>query len=498
MTETSQIKKVSQGLNTSRFLVILLGVVFILTSVAAVAAVNYHLQDYALSTSQVETRLILDRNLATHTYFAHNLKPAIFELTEPYLEEDYFDPVWMSSTYAVRMIDNYYQSLSPANYYYKEAAINARSEQNEADAYERTFIDQLNQDPSLEIQSEIREINGIPYYTTLRRGEVMEESCLRCHSVPGNAPAGLVDMYGSESSFGRQEDEVISAISIGIPLDETYQKIGDLTWTIALIIISALVMLFIVLNFVRVRLLIAPVKKIGKQALLIVEHSEYLGEQITLPAFLEMRQLVEAFNVMSTSLSQEHRLLQQRVRERTAALVKANKKIEFMANHDELTGLPNRRLFDEHIKQALRLARRDKKQITLMMIDLDNYKQINDAHGHLVGDEVIKTVGSRFVNVLRESDLVSRWGGDEFTIVLFAVSQRDEVETVLEKIFSAFEEPIVVGENSFVVRMSIGVAHFPVDGEEAKVLLRHADAAMFQAKKNEGNSYCFYQGEIGE
>ncbi len=165
------------------------------------------MRSQALVEAEAKARILLDRNLATHTYFSHDMKPNLFEWTEPFRSDDYFDPTWMSSTYAVRHIDQYFKSLSDADYYYKEAAINARSPENEADAYERTFLDWLNADPDLVIDTSVRVLDGKPYFVVMRRGEVMEESCLRCHSAPDVAPAGMVQVYGADRSFDRQSEK---------------------------------------------------------------------------------------------------------------------------------------------------------------------------------------------------------------------------------------------------------------------------------------------------
>lgn len=138
-----------------------------------------------------ETALVmLDRNLATHTYFTTRLKPAVFPLSDRVMPPDYFDPTWMSSTYAVREIDKLFHNLNPGAYYYKECAINARSPENEADPVERAFIERLNLDPTLVVQSEERLIDGRPFFTVMRRGEALEETCLRCHDTADGPPGG--------------------------------------------------------------------------------------------------------------------------------------------------------------------------------------------------------------------------------------------------------------------------------------------------------------------
>ena len=181
---TNKFSKIRVGL----LLNLIVGVLFIIAAGVIVLLVNYEARQQALVEAKSKARILLDHNLATHTYFSHNLKPALFEWTEPFRSDDYFDPTWMSSTYAVREIDQYFKSMSPAEYYYKEGAINARSPKNEADLYEQEFIKRLNSDPNLVEASDIRFVNGQPYFVTLRRGEMMEESCLRCHSTPELAP----------------------------------------------------------------------------------------------------------------------------------------------------------------------------------------------------------------------------------------------------------------------------------------------------------------------
>ncbi len=203
-------------LNINTRLIIIVGSVLIAFGIIIVVLVNYSMRRNALAEAEEKAKIILDRNLATHTYFSKQLKPDVFELINPWLSKEYFKPSWMSSTYGVREIDKYFKSMNDSEYYYKESAINARSIDNEADKYEASFLKKLNREPDLIHQSSIRTIDGKPYFTVMRRGEVMEESCLRCHSTPEKAPADLVKIYGSERSFNRNVGDVVSAISIRV------------------------------------------------------------------------------------------------------------------------------------------------------------------------------------------------------------------------------------------------------------------------------------------
>jgi len=187
-----------------------------------VILVNSAMKKQALAEAVSKARLLLDRNLATHTYFTKDLKPRLFDEIASLKSKEYFDPIWMSSTYAVRKIDKYFHQFNTEPYYYKESAVNARSPENEADEYEKLFLKDLASDPDLTQRVAIRVFDGKPFFTVLRRGEAMEDACLRCHSTPDRAPADLVRHYGPERSFNRNVGDVIQAISMKVPLAEAY------------------------------------------------------------------------------------------------------------------------------------------------------------------------------------------------------------------------------------------------------------------------------------
>jgi len=152
------------------------------------------------------------------------------------------------------------------------------------------------------------------------------------------------------------------------------------------------------------------------------------------------------------------------------------------ALHDALTKLPNRTLFEERLDQALRLARRGDAGLTVMLIDLDRFKEINDTLGHHEGDAVLQSVARRLVDALRESDTVARFGGDEFVILLPELADEAAVVALAQKLAGAVEQPLENGERVLQVGASIGVARYPADGEDARTLLRRADVAMYRAK----------------
>ena len=153
-----------------------------------------------------------------------------------------------------------------------------------------------------------------------------------------------------------------------------------------------------------------------------------------------------------------------------------------LAFEDTLTGLPNRAMFIDRLQQVLRQARRNSDPVTVMLLDLDRFKLINDSLGHPAGDQVLRDVASRLRDVLRESDTVARLGGDEFALLLPG-SPPEHVNRVVERVLRVLEAPILLDQQPVDVGASIGIATWPEDGDDADTLLRHADVAMYVAKR---------------
>lgn len=168
-----------------------------------------------------------------------------------------------------------------------------------------------------------------------------------------------------------------------------------------------------------------------------------------------------------------------------------------LASHDALTGLPNRTLLADRIDQAIHKAHRDGGHVAILFIDLDRFKYINDSLGHPVGDKVIAVVARRLAAALREGDTVARLGGDEFAVVLSGVESDNYISSIARKLLAGVEPPIQVGEHELFVSGSIGISLYPVDGETREALLKNADTAMYQAKR-EGNTFRFYRREMNQ
>ncbi len=174
----------------------------------------------------------------------------------------------------------------------------------------------------------------------------------------------------------------------------------------------------------------------------------------------------------------------------------AEDRLEFMATHDILTGLPNRTLFLDRLSHAIAQASRNRSMLAVVLLDLDGFKHINDTWGHARGDQVLQVIGSRLENTLRKSDTIARLGGDEFTVIIENVNHIDDVSIIAEKISSALSVPIEIDGQEHRVTASIGISLYPKDGEDHENLLMKADMAMYFIKERGKNNHHFYSASL--
>jgi diguanylate cyclase (GGDEF)-like protein len=163
-----------------------------------------------------------------------------------------------------------------------------------------------------------------------------------------------------------------------------------------------------------------------------------------------------------------------------------------LAHYDPLTDVPNRILFRDRLEHAINLAERDNTSFTLMFIDLNGFKAVNDNFGHDAGDAIIRICAERLGSCLRRSDSVARMGGDEFTLLLQNIAVNTDVAHIAEKVIKAVEQPAEINGHEVVVGCSVGIAIYPQAGRDADTLLKHADMAMYKAKQEAGSSYRFF------
>lgn len=171
-------------------------------------------------------------------------------------------------------------------------------------------------------------------------------------------------------------------------------------------------------------------------------------------------------------------------------------RLDHRANHDELTELPNRRLFLDRLDQAIKHAHRYEQNVAVLFIDLDHFKDINDSLGHLVGDSLLIHVARLMQNQLRDVDTIARFGGDEFCLIVDSLDDSQRVIEIAEKLVEMLQHPICIDKHELYVTSSIGISIYPADGDSPEMLLRNADSAMYKAKTEGRNSFQFYTEDM--
>ncbi len=182
-------------------------------------------------------------------------------------------------------------------------------------------------------------------------------------------------------------------------------------------------------------------------------------------------------------------VLRRRVELATEALRQSQERLRFISEHDALTGLPNRILLHDRLNMALSRAQRFKKGLALLMVDVDYFKEVNDALGHHAGDRLLRELALRISEAVRKTDTVARIGGDEFIVLLPDLQLPSDAESIAAKILAAISAPFAIGAAPVSVTVSLGVCHYPLGGADAEALLQSVDAAMYRAKASGRNSF---------
>ncbi|AXR08274.1 putative bifunctional diguanylate cyclase/phosphodiesterase [Salinimonas sediminis] len=258
---------------------------------------------------------------------------------------------------------------------------------------------------------------------------------------------------------------------------------------VALVAVFA-ILLYLILNQYRARLM-----ALSRRLPLLAEHRyDDFSRSASRSRPLKQKRLTDELDVLedaASNLARELETIDSKIALTTAQL-------ENMAMFDVLTGLPNRNMLMFQMEKEISLASRADLPLGLLFLDLDDFKRINDSHGHDVGDKLIQAAASRISEPLRDSDIAARFGGDEFVILLPGLNTIDQVEVVATRLIAAFEAPIQFDNHQFYVSISIGLA-FCNEGEiTAMELLRHADIAMYEAKAEQGSAYCKFDGTMNQ
>ncbi len=191
-----------------------------------------------------------------------------------------------------------------------------------------------------------------------------------------------------------------------------------------------------------------------------------------------------------------YRLTRRMERQQIDAQQRHEAHLAWMAEHDSLTGLPNRVLLEDRLNQALHHARREQRKLGLIIADLDNFKRINDGLGHQIGDRLLMQVAERLSELTRASDTVTRFGGDEFIILVEDIEARNDLIGIADKILSAFRTPFVIDSHRLNATISLGIAVYPGDGETPEALIQSADTALYEAKALGRDRFMFYAQEL--
>jgi diguanylate cyclase (GGDEF)-like protein/PAS domain S-box-containing protein len=184
------------------------------------------------------------------------------------------------------------------------------------------------------------------------------------------------------------------------------------------------------------------------------------------------------------------------IAEDTTERDRREERLIYQANFDQLTGLPNRHYMQQHMDAACVRAKRQKRKIALLFIDLDNFKDINDTLGHRIGDELLRQTAKRIKSLLRASDMPARTGGDEFMVMLEGLKQQTNAEDVANKLADSFRQPFLLEEHEIFSTISIGISMYPDDGDTMEDLMQHADIAMYNVKQSGRNDFRFFSGEM--
>jgi diguanylate cyclase (GGDEF)-like protein len=272
------------------------------------------------------------------------------------------------------------------------------------------------------------------------------------------------------------QNETIGHLMLGISLYRLNEQFERALWkqlSLSSIIILVLALgIYLVFRFNVLR----PIRKLEAGAVRVKEGD--FSQKVEVRSGDEFGALAESFNAMMDEVYKDQELL------------------NFQANYDSLTKLPNRLMSLERFRAEISRASRERVRFAVLFIDLDNFKMVNDTMGHQFGDDLLVEVSERLKGELRESDTLARLGGDEFLILLPKADTVAEVDQVARRLLQAVEQPMQLGQRELFVQCSIGAAFFPDDGETAETLMANADNAMYQAKRSREDAVCFFAPDM--
>ncbi len=295
----------------------------------------------------------------------------------------------------------------------------------------------------------------------------------------------------------------IGYIRLGLSLDMQREQFrGQMAGAVA--VIGILVIVAVLATLLLTRRIVAPMRRLMRAARAV--GAGRLDVYVPATSQDELGLLTHTFNHMTQRLAESQsqvasyqRTLEDKVAQRTRELEMATAQAYKLAQHDILTGLPNRSLLNQRLRQILAQAQRDGTQVACLFLDFDHFKRINDTLGHDAGDQLLQAIAQRLTDAVRESDTVARLGGDEFVVVLPGIDPAHdgyEVMTVLGRVREAFEAPFRLADQTPTLTCSIGAAIYPIDAQDAVNLIKQADTAMYAAKDAGRNAYRFFTADM--
>lgn len=283
------------------------------------------------------------------------------------------------------------------------------------------------------------------------------------------------------------DGEKLGELTVLITQNQLNQKIRRVFGLTALIFALAVITAFLISS--RLQSAISkPILSLSNLANLIAVHSNY-ESRIDIHSRDEIGELAKAFNHMLEQIEHRDSHLEKQVRQRTAELEKLAEEFRHRAFHDTLTGLPNRAQLNERFASLASHAKRCQNHIGILLLDLDNFKTINDTLGHDFGDELLKLIAHRVQNVIRGEDIICRIGGDEFVIMAQDIKDAENLKSTADHVLSALREDMTLLGQRIKTSVSIGGALYPQDGKDLLTLKRNADLAMYSAKESGKNQY---------
>ena len=308
---------------------------------------------------------------------------------------------------------------------------------------------------------------------------------------------------GLDPASTRAPPAVIGYIRLGLSLDAQRKQFRE-QMVGAVAVVGLLVVFAVIATLLLTRRLVAPMRRLMRAARAV--GAGRLDVYVPAGSSDELGLLTHTFNHMTQKLAESQsqvasyqRTLEEKVAQRTRELEVATAQAYKLAQHDILTGLPNRSLLNQRLKQILAQAQRDGTHVACLFLDFDHFKRINDTLGHDAGDQLLMAIAQRLTSAVRESDTVARLGGDEFVVVLPGLDPEQgsyEVMTVLNRVRDAFEAPFRLADQTPTLTCSVGVALFPLDAQDGVGLIKQADTAMYAAKDAGRNAYRFFTADM--